>query len=215
MARAYESPVRRQAMRETRRRIVTTATDLLVDGGYGAMTVAGLARAAGVSPQTVYNSVGGKAEVVKAAYDVLLAGDDSPMPMSERPGFRSVTQATDAASYGRAYAAWTRGIHDRVGGLLSALLTHGAAGDAVLEEFLRTIDRERRTGNGHSIPAVLRAGLGEHLPRALDVIWLLTAPEVHERLTRRSGWTGDAYEGWLARQLERAITDAADQTVRR
>jgi AcrR family transcriptional regulator len=207
MARPYQSPVRQRAMRETRERILAVATRLLLEGGYGAMTIAGLARAAGVSPQTVYNAVGGKAEVVKAAYDVLLAGDASPMPMSERPEFRAVTQAQDAASYGTAYAAWTRGIYDRVGDFLAALLAHGAGGDPVLEKFLSTIDRERRIGNEHSIPTPLRVGLGPHLPRVVDVVWLLTAPEVHERLSRRAGWTPDAYERWLACQLGRAITE--------
>ncbi len=193
-------------MRETRRRIVAVATDLLVRGGYGAMTIAGLARAAGVSPQTVYNAVGGKAEVVKAAYDVLLAGDITAVAMSDRPEFRAVTQAQDPASYGAAYAAWTRRIHDRVGDLLAALLAHGAAGDPVLEEFLRTIDRERRTGNEASLPTAIRADLGSQLPRVVDVVWLLTSPEVHERLCRRAGWTPEDYERWLAAQLERAVT---------
>lgn len=207
MTRPYRSTVRQAATRETRERIVAVATGLLVEGGYAAMTVASLARGAGVSPQTVYNAVGGKAEVVKAAYDLLLAGDTSPLPMSDRPGFRAVTQASDATAYAAAYAAWTRGIYDRVGTLLSALLAHGAAGDPILEEFLRTIDRERRTGNEHSIPTALSRDLGLHLPRVVDVVWLLTAPEIHQRLTQRTGWTPDAYERWLARQLERALTD--------
>jgi AcrR family transcriptional regulator len=207
MARPYHSAVRQSAMRETRQRILVVATGLILEDGYGAMTVTGLARAAGVSPQTVYNAVGGKAEVVKAAYDGLLAGDPSPLPMSDRPEFRTVTHAQDSASYGTAYAAWTRGIYDRVGGFLAALLAHGSAGDPVLEEFLTTIDRERRIGNEHSIPAPLRKNLGPHLPRVVDIIWLLTAPEVHERLSRRAGWAPDEYERWLACQLARVITD--------
>ncbi len=194
-------------MRETRRRIVSVATRLLVEGGYGSMTVAALARAAEVSPQTVYNSVGGKAEVVKAAYDFSLAGDGAPVAMSDRPEFRAVTQAQDAASYGTAYAAWTRGIYDQIGDLLAALLTHGAGGDPMLEEFLVTIDRERRTGNEHSIPTALRKNLGAHVSQVVDTVWLLTAPEVHQRLCRQAGWTPAAYERWLAAQLERAITE--------
>ena len=45
------------------------------------MTIASLAKAAGVSPQTVYNSIGGKAAVVKAVYDVLLAPIVLPLLM--------------------------------------------------------------------------------------------------------------------------------------
>lgn len=205
MARAYRSPLREQAMRETRHRILAVATDLLVRNGYGAMTITGLARAAGVSPQTVYNAVGGKAEVVKAAYDVLLAGDESEAPMAERAEFRAVVEAGDPASYACAYAAWTRGIYDRVGAFLAAVLTHGSAGDEALEDFVRTIERERRAGNERSIPAALRDALGPDLPRVVDVVWVLTAPEVHERLCGRAGWTPDDYERWLADELERAV----------
>jgi AcrR family transcriptional regulator len=207
MARPYRSELRAQAAHDTRRRILEVATGLVVDGGYAAMTVAGLARAAQVAPQTVYNAIGGKAEVVKAAYDLLLAGDEEPVPMVERPRFRAVLQTSDPQSYGRAYAAWTREIYDRVGDFLAALLAHGAAGDPVLEEFVETIDRERRIGNDRSIPAPLRRDLGRRLPRVVDVVWLLTAPEVHDRLVRRAGWSSTAYEAWLAGELERAVAD--------
>lgn len=206
MARAYQSVAREQATRETRRRILSVATSLLTEGGYGAMTIAGLARASGVSPQTVYNSVGGKAEVVKAAYDVLLAGDDSPVLMKDRPEFLAVSEARDAASYGVSYAAWTRAIYDRVGAFLAALLAHGAAGDPVLEDFVATIDRERRIGNEHSIPPAVREELGSRLRRAVDLVWLLTGPETHDRLVRRSGWPPEVYERWLAAELERAVS---------
>jgi AcrR family transcriptional regulator len=207
MARAYRSELRDQAAQETRQRIVSAATHQLVNGGYAGMTVAGLARAAGVSPQTLYNAVGGKAEVVKAAYDLLVAGDQELVPMSARPEFTAVTGAGDAAAYGAAYAAWTRGIYERVGDFLAVLLGHGPAGDPVLEEFVRAIDLERRRGNEQSIPAKIRQRLGLRLSRAVDVVWLLTSPEVHDRLVRKAGWSRDAYERWLAGELARAVTD--------
>lgn len=210
MARAYDSSVRKEAMRHTRQRILTVAAGLVREKGYGAMTIAQLARAAEVSPQTVYNAVGSKADVVKAAYDLLVAGDESSLPMRERPEFQAVLQAHDPSSYGAAYAAWTRGIYDRVGDFLSALLTHGSAGDAVLEEFMETIDRERRIGNELSIPPSLRGALGSDLAPVVDVVWLLTAPEVYERLCRRAAWSADAYERWLARELAHAVSGSPD-----
>jgi AcrR family transcriptional regulator len=206
MARPYRSSVRAHAARETRARILTVAAGLVLEGGYGAMTVAGLAKAAGVSPQTVYNAVGGKAEVIKAAYDVLLAGDESPLAMRDRPEFRALQEAHDPSTYGAAYAAWTRRIYDRVGAFLAALLVHGTARDRELEDFVSTVDRERRTGNELSIPGELRAALGADLPRVIDIVWLLTAPETYERLVRRAAWSPDDYEQWLADELEHAVS---------
>ena len=145
--RAYDNSGRVQAAADTRRRILDTARTMLLDGGYHSMSVAGLASAAGVSPQTVYNAVGGKAEVVKAVYDVLLAGDEDPVPMSSRPEFLAMGEAPDRASFGRAYAAFSAGIWRRVGPLLGVLLADGPGNDATLAAFVATIDGERLTGN--------------------------------------------------------------------
>lgn len=206
--RPYNTARRAEQAKLTRARILDTARELLLADGFFAMTVPQLAERAGVSPQTVYNSVGGKAEVVKAVYDVLLAGDDDPTPMSDRPQFRAVVEATDRAAYARAYAAWCRMIWDRVGPLLGVILAHGPGGDAVLEEFVTTIDTERRTGNANGLRGLAERGdlpSTRSFDEVVDVVWTLTSPEVYDRLVRRSGWTGTRYEAWLAAQLTAAL----------
>jgi AcrR family transcriptional regulator len=207
--RVYNTERRAEQARLTRERIIDAARELLLAGGFFAMTVPLLAQRAGVSPQTVYNAIGGKAEVVKAVYDRLLAGDDDPTPMSQRPGFRAVLEALDTAAYARAYAAWCRQIWDRVGPLLGVILAHGPGDDAVLEEFVTTIDRERRTGNANSLRGLRERGdLPEDrsVDEFVDVVWTLTSPEVYDRLVRRSGWQSAPYEAWLSVQLEAALT---------
>ncbi|EWT02879.1 TetR family transcriptional regulator [Intrasporangium oryzae NRRL B-24470] len=205
--RSYDNSGRVEAAAETRRRVIATARDLLVSEGYHAMSVAQLARTAGLSPQTVYNSVGGKAEVVKAVYDVMLAGDEDPTPMSERPEFLAMGEAPDRAAFGRAYAAWSASIYARVGSLLGVLLADGAGGDQGLRDFVSTIDRERRTGNGHAVDTLERRhGLapGRDREELVDEIWTLTAAEVYDRLVRRCGWTHEAYAAWLGDALAAA-----------
>jgi AcrR family transcriptional regulator len=131
----------------TRSRIVASAGVLLLWGGYRSMTVARLAREAGTSPRTIHNSVGGKAEVLKAVYDERLAGDDKPLAMNDRPEIRAVLDADSAAESLRLYARNCRMIQQRVGPLLGVLLAHGTGGDWMLEAFKATIDEERRIGN--------------------------------------------------------------------
>ncbi|WP_409184042.1 TetR/AcrR family transcriptional regulator [Amycolatopsis sp. VS8301801F10] len=208
MARQYSAPQREEKARATRAHIVRTARDLLLGGGgYAGMTITGLAETAGVSPQTVYNSVGGKAEVIKAVYDVMLAGDEDQTPMSERPEFRRVADAPDVPSYAAAYAAWSRKIYDRVGPLLGVLVAHGPGGDPVLEAFVATIDAERRKGNTHSLRGIAERGqLACEFDEAVDAVWTLTAPEVYDRLVQRCGWKPAAYERWLANQLGAALS---------
>ncbi len=204
VARVYDNSTREERARETRRRIVATAEEMVLAGGYAAMTVADLAARAGVSPQTVYNSVGGKAEVVKAAYDLLLVGDDEPVVMVERPAYLALVDAPDPDAFVRAYAALSRGVYQRVGRFLGVLLEHGPGGDAGLEEFVATIDRERRVGATGAVTLFRdRFGLarGATLPRVVDVVWTLNAPELHRRLVLACGWSDLAYERWLAEHL--------------
>lgn len=208
MTRPYDSPVRRDRAAETRSRVIETAYQLLLSDGVAAMTVASLAKAAGVSPQTVYNAVGGKAEVIKATYDVTLAGDRDPTPMSERPAFRAIQEAPDLDAFARAYAHWVADIYERVGPLLGVLLFYGAGGDPALETFIATIQTERRTGNANGVRALAARGL---LPadvdtdQVIDAVWTLTAPESWHRLMVDRSWPRATYEAWLARHLRLAL----------
>ena len=138
--------MRAEQARDTRRRILAAAEGELLGGGYHATTMTSLARASGVSPQTIYDAIGKKAAVLKAVYDILLVGDDAPIPMSERPEWtRTVTQPTLPATL-RAYASMSRLIVSRVGPLVGMALAEGAGADADLASFLAAIDRERRIG---------------------------------------------------------------------
>jgi len=202
--RRYDSSRRADAARETRRRIIAAARHELLERGYQATTLTALARRAGVSQQTIYNSVGGKAAVLKAVYDVQLAGDDAPIAMTERPEFRAVQSQRSRAATLRAYAALSRMITGRVGSVLGAVFVDGAGSDAELRAFLATIDRERRTGNTGVVTRIRdRFGLPEglSLERAVDAIWTLTAPEIADRLVRRCQWSLNDYETWLAHAL--------------
>jgi AcrR family transcriptional regulator len=94
-ARCYSSEVRAEQSRATRQRVLGAAQALFLRRGYAGATVEAIANRAGVSVQTVYNTVGGKAALFKAVYDTMLAGDDDPIPIIERPTFRGMRAATD------------------------------------------------------------------------------------------------------------------------
>lgn len=211
MARPYRSPARDDAARATRTRILRSARDLIVERGYAAFSVTALAEAADVSPQTIYNAVGGKAQVLKAAYDVTLAGDDEPVAMSDRPAFRALGESTTVDAFVSAYAHWTRVIYEQVGILLGAVIGVGARADTGAAEFATTIDRERRVGTTHAMTAFrnrFELGEGQTLERLVDQVWTLNSPEVFDRLVRRCGWTLDEYESWLAGQLRTVLITA-------
>ncbi len=198
--RTYDNSSRTRAAHETRARVLEAARDLLLSEGYHAMSVAALAARAGVSSQTVYNAVGGKAQVVKAVYDVMLVGDDEEIPMPDRPEFQVMSFAPDRESFLTAYAALCATIYRRTGPLLGVLLGRGAGGDPGLQEFVATIEQERRTGTTNVLAALERAhGLPTRVDRdgLIDIIWTLTAPEIYDRFVRRCGWSHERYAQWL------------------
>ncbi len=200
--------LRAEQARLTRRRIVDAATTLFLEQGYAATTLAQIAAAAGVSVQTVYNAVGGKAVVLKAAYDVVLAGDDEPVPISERPTIRAMFGATDGRSALAWYARLARELGERTLSLVTVLHAQAAAGDPDLAAHVETIEGERATGTRRTAELVadrfgLRAGLD--VDAAADVLWTLTAPDVTDRLVRRRAWGWDRYETWLATAMGDAL----------
>jgi AcrR family transcriptional regulator len=165
--------------------------------------------AAQVSPQTIYNTFGGKAELLKAIYDVQLAGDDEQIPLNDRPEIAQVLAQRTTAATLRAYASVSRMIFQRVGPLIGVVLTEGAGADAELGAFLATIDRERRVDNLSVVRHIAeRFGLGDgvDLEQAVDHVWTLSSAENADRLVHRCRWSLDAYEEWLAAGLISGLT---------
>ena len=203
---AYDNSTRAQAARRTRARVAAAARDLLLAHGYAGTTIRAVAAAAGVSQETVYKMFGGKAGLLKAVYDVTLAGDDDLVPMRDRPQFQALRSASNPAAAAAAYAAIAGTIGDRVGPLLRIAL--GAAGsDPDLAAFAEQIDAERLAGARMAVGAWqsqnwLRSNLTAE--QAADITWTLISPSVHALLARR-GWETPAYETWLAGTLRATV----------
>lgn len=203
---------RAEQVRATRRKVLDAARDLFLRRGYLGSTIEAIASRAGVSPQTVYNVVGGKAALFKAVYDVALAGDDEPVPMIARPIFAEMDAAVDGRSCLAVYARFSRLIVTRVGPLIMPVFVEGAGRDPDLRAFIDKTEQERATGTtGMAQRIATRFGLrtGLTVDVAADVLWTLTAPEIADRLIRRRGWSLDRYESWLARAMADALLPAA------
>src|SRR3954447_8248553 len=71
--RSYTSTVRQEQAAGTRQRILDAANECFLSDGYGHTTVAGIARAAGVAPDTIYKTFGSKGRVLTALIDRRLA----------------------------------------------------------------------------------------------------------------------------------------------
>lgn len=197
---AYDASGRRAAARRNRAVVLRACRELLSAEGYRATTIRAVAARAGVSPEMVYKTYGTKAGLMKALWDTTLAGDDEPVPMSERAALREVWAEPDPHAKLSGYAAFVCDVHERTGALFALLSEAGAEVAQVLAET----ERERLAGvtafTAHlEERGMLRAGTDPS--RAADAVWALTAPDVHARLTAARHWPAPDYRHWLTRML--------------
>jgi AcrR family transcriptional regulator len=200
---SYASPGREDGARRTRAAVLAAFREMLFADGYRAATIRAVAGRAGVSPETIYKTFGGKPGLIKALWDVTLAGDDEPVAMAERDQLREVWAAGDPAAKVLLWARFVRGVHERLAALAALLAQAGPEAAAVLE----TAERERRIGVGAFVDHLAEAGVlpaSADRARVADACWALTSAAVYTQLTVTAGWDGPAYESWLAGMLAAA-----------
>jgi AcrR family transcriptional regulator len=195
--------------------IISAATDLFVRDGYGPVSIETIAESAGVSRATVFNAVGGKASVLRAAYNVAIVGDDEPVPLPERPWARPVREAPDARTLLIRYAHMVSIIDARVAGLYEVL--RGAAGaDPEVRAHWDEIRRERRVGAANVVAMVKQRGpLRPRLraPAAADIVFVLIDPGLYHQFVDEQGWKRSAFEAWLSETLQAQLLPADERRV--
>jgi AcrR family transcriptional regulator len=202
----YDARRRQDAARRNRGAVLGAFRELLVRDGYSATTIRAVSEHAGVSPETVYKAFGGKAGLVKALWDVTLAGDDEPLAMAERPALLEVWLTRDPQAKVRLYAAFVRGVHERLASLFGVLSQAGPEAAAVLADS----EAERLAGVTAFVThladeGALRPGAGTG--QAADACWALTGPHLFTQLTVGRGWPPGAYQDWLAAVLAATLLD--------
>ena len=206
--RLYNSPLRADQARVTRRAIVDAATALFSDKGYTAISMDAIAAAAGVSRATVFSSVGGKPailrEAFRAAFGRAAGNEDSPMPFVDRPRSREVRSIQSARGHLAGYAALVTDVFTRMSGVYEAI-REGSRSDADVAILWKEINDERRRGAATIVADVrARAALrrGSSAERAADVVWVLNDPGIFHMLVHGRGWSTGQYTAWLTRALE-------------
>ena len=74
---------------------MAAASELFVERGYTAASLREVAEVAGVARPTVAAAFGSKPALLRQVLDEALAGDDEPVPVTQRPWFAPVWQAGD------------------------------------------------------------------------------------------------------------------------
>ena len=198
--RPYDASSRLESAARNRAAVLAASRELLFRDGYHRMTVRSVAGQAGVSPETVYKAFGGKEGLMKALWDVTLAGDDQPVAIADRPQMADVRSAADPVEKLRRWAAFVRGANQRLAPLYGLLAQAGPE----VAQLLATTQRERLTGVRALVTHLTDTGLlaaGRDPATAADACWALTGPRVFLDLTADRGWQPDRYADWLTRML--------------
>ena len=205
--RHYDVSSRRAHARARRLAMVLAARDLFERDGFRLTTIAAIAASTGVSAESVYKSFGSKAAVAKAVFDLVIAGDDEPVPVAERPAMQAMRDEPDvrrkiemfveglAQRQARSARVQTlirdgRHVDDSLGPIWAKLNGEGLAGMTMLGRHLL------ETGQ-------LRDGIG--LDEVRDVLWNYLAIDSYERLVLTQGWPLEQYSRWLASAIISAI----------
>jgi AcrR family transcriptional regulator len=197
--RRYRSIVRTEQAQETRRRILDAAKDLFVERGYAGTTVDAVAAAAGVSPETIYGSLGGKRGLLEGVIDASIVGPDGEGPLVQRPAFERVGTLPTARERLRGFVeaccltlARTSPVH---------VVIRGAADrEPFAVELRERLLRERLANNVTLLRKYVSNGLrpGLTLKQASERFCGLTSPEFYHLMTVELGWTPRQFTTWLS-----------------
>jgi len=195
--RTYDSTRRRAQADETRRTVVRAARDLFLEHGYGRTTVADIARVAGVSVETIYASVGTKADLLHKAWDITVGGDDEDIVFHERPEVMAIRAERNLARRLMLHAAFSTQTAQRIAPF--QLMVQAAAGtDEAAAAMLTEMNRQRLVGIGVMAAEAASTGqLAVSEEECRDVVWSMTDGTLWHRLVTERGWTNERYAEWL------------------
>ena len=200
--RKYHSPLRADQAEQTRRRILASAFRLFAERGYAGTTIAAVAEEAGVSPETIYLSLGGKRGLLEGAIEVAITGAEDGATqehtwwtgVAELPG--PPERLEKMVEYSCRILARTRPLHAVIRGAADKEAFAAVLGRRLLHDRLTAQTERIRKYLGDD----LRAGLS--LDQAGQRYCVLASPELYYLLTVELGWTAGQHRGWLTDLLE-------------
>jgi AcrR family transcriptional regulator len=199
--RPYQSEWRREQAAQTRERVLDAADVLFRELGWEGTSIGAIAKAAGVSQETVYARFRNKRTVLAELVQRAVRGGDS-RPVPEQPAPRALADASDAEELLDRFAADISARIERAAPLV-AVVAAAARSEAELAE-LYTALHENRLSNLKVLVDALRKKTSLQLPpkEALDAVFALTSPELHQVLVGPRGWSAKRYRDWLAASLK-------------
>ncbi|HZM38375.1 MAG TPA: TetR/AcrR family transcriptional regulator [Acidimicrobiales bacterium] len=213
--RKYHSPLRADQAQRTRGRVLDAAFGLFLERGYAATTVAAVADAAGVSPETIYLSLGGKRGLLEGVIEAAITGPDEGgaedeawwAAVAERSGPRE--RLAKMVEYSCAILARTQPIHAVIRGAADKEPFAAALGHRLLQDRLASQTERIRRFLGDALAP------GLSIPEAGERFCVLASPDLYHLLTVELSWPADQHRDWLTQLLENDLLGLAASRSRR
>jgi AcrR family transcriptional regulator len=181
---------------QTRRRVLEAARELFIDHGYAGTTVTAVADRAGVSPETIYLSLGGKRGLLEGVMEITgphesAAEDEAWWQMvAELPA--AAERLDRMVEYSCRILARTWPIH--------AIIRGAADKEAFAKELSQQLLDERLFLQTQRVRSFLSTDLkaGLSVEAAGERYCALASPELFHLVTRQLGWTPEQHRSWLA-----------------
>ena len=202
-SRSYRSPRRDRAAADTRAAILATATRLFLERGYGRVTVADIASAAGTAVPTVYASIGGKSAILaKLVHDA----ERDPIVEESLQAIRASQSPQEVVEItGHATRMDNERYHDLIQVEVSAAAIDETAASTLQSSDRLYVHTLGKTARRLQELRALKDGLT--VRRATDVLWFYFGHRSwHVFVERR--WSWDDAERWLVTQASSALLNS-------
>jgi AcrR family transcriptional regulator len=197
--RSYHSPLRFDQARQTRRKVLESAKRLFLAKGYAGTTVAAVADDAGVSPETIYSSLGGKRGLLEGVMEITgpheTAADDEPWWVMVADLPTAAARLDKMVEYSCRILQRTQPVH--------AIIRAAADKEAFASDLGRRLLDERLANQTERIRRFLADDLvpGLSIPDGGHRYCALMSPELYHLLTADLGWSATRYRRWVGAVL--------------
>jgi AcrR family transcriptional regulator len=194
LKRPYVSPLREQGATRTRELILRHATELFAQRGYGRVTVADIASAAGVASKTVFASVGSKSDILNRIIDQGVVASGYEQATEGVLALRTPEKVLEALAHGTRLGNESQfAVHEAIH---KALPVH-EDGEALWERATAAY-RDALCAVAHYL-YTLHPAPSRPVEETADLLWYWFGPPGWRTLVVESGWTWDRAEDVLCR----------------
>ena len=201
--RRYHSPLRAEQADGTRRRVLAAARELFLARGYAGTTVAAVARAAGVSPDTVYVSLGGKQGLLEGVLSMARYDPEDPTQRDQQHRRDEAGALADPHQRLRRLVELSCETLARISPV-HAVLRGAADGHPSAARLSARMLRLRLRVQAENLESYLGTSLrpGLTLRQAAERYSALLSPELYHLLTVERRWSTRRYAAWVTGLLD-------------